>query len=249
MGIRNAHRALRALQHLPCPPFCASCGAPSAQALRALTTAAAREEPAPGWARLLAGSAVAGLLVGSAAAWAGGPGQAHCEAEQRASAGQTQVRELVFSFACASGCQPLRLGRQPSASARRAAVYCLMHTQPVPALCADCCAPVDGTWGAAQKPAAGVREIDREEVAKHRSRDSVWVTYKDGVYDVTDFAAMHPGGAARLMLAAGGAIDPFWAMYAQHQTAEVRQLLEGYRIGTLVRRRTARRPRACVPVV
>ena len=45
---------------------------------------------------------------------------------------------------------------------------------------------------------------------------------------------MHPGGAQRLMLAAGGAIDPFWAMYAQHNTAEVRQMLEGYRIGTLV---------------
>jgi len=45
---------------------------------------------------------------------------------------------------------------------------------------------------------------------------------------------MHPGGAQRLMLAAGGAIDPFWAMYAQHQTAEVRQMLEGYRIGSLV---------------
>ena len=37
------------------------------------------------------------------------------------------------------------------------------------------------------------------------------------------------------MLAAGGAIDPFWAMYAQHNTAEVRQMLEGYRIGNLVR--------------
>ena len=37
------------------------------------------------------------------------------------------------------------------------------------------------------------------------------------------------------MLAAGGAIDPFWAMYAQHQTAEVRKLLETYRIGDLVR--------------
>ena len=88
----------------------------------------------------------------------------------------------------------------------------------------------------AQKPSATAdREIHRDEVAKHRSKDSVWVTYKDGVYDVTDFAAMHPGGASRLMLAAGGAIDPFWAMYAQHQTAEVRQLLENYRIGTLVR--------------
>ena len=45
----------------------------------------------------------------------------------------------------------------------------------------------------------------------------------------------HPGGGARIMLAAGGAIDPFWAMYAQHQTAEVRKLLETYRIGDLVR--------------
>lgn len=36
------------------------------------------------------------------------------------------------------------------------------------------------------------------------------------------------------MLAAGGAIDPFWAMYAQHQNAEVRKILETYRIGDLV---------------
>ena len=94
-----------------------------------------------------------------------------------------------------------------------------------------------------QKPAveqaARGREIHREEVAEHRSNKSVWMTYKDGVYDVTDFIAQHPGGAARLMLAAGGAIDPFWAMYAQHQTAEVRQLLEQYRIGTLVRHQAA----------
>ena len=44
----------------------------------------------------------------------------------------------------------------------------------------------------------------------------------------------HPGGGARIMLAAGGAIDPFWAMYAQHKTAEVRKILETYRIGDLV---------------
>ncbi len=57
-----------------------------------------------------------------------------------------------------------------------------------------------------------------------------------------DFLEMHPGGAQRLMLAAGGAIDPFWAMYAQHNTAEVRQMLEGYRIGDLVRT-------ICLPVL
>jgi sulfite oxidase len=31
----------------------------------------------------------------------------------------------------------------------------------------------------------------------------------------------HPGGAQRLMLAAGGAIDPFWAMYQQHNNDQV----------------------------
>jgi hypothetical protein len=47
------------------------------------------------------------------------------------------------------------------------------------------------------------------------------VTYKDGVYDVTRFLELHPGGAQRLMLAAGGAIDPFWAMYQQHNNDQV----------------------------
>lgn len=49
----------------------------------------------------------------------------------------------------------------------------------------------------------------------------IWVTYKDGVYDVTKFVEQHPGGAQRLMLAAGGAIDPFWAMYQQHNNEQV----------------------------
>jgi len=55
------------------------------------------------------------------------------------------------------------------------------------------------------------------------------------VYDITDFIGQHPGGAKRIMLAAGGSVDSFWAMYAQHQKKEVSDLLEGYRIGSLVR--------------
>ena len=77
-------------------------------------------------------------------------------------------------------------------------------------------------------------EFDKEEVSTHKTKDSrVWVTYKDGVYDVTEWVDQHPGGAARLMMAAGGAIDPYWAMYAQHNTEQVRNILEGYRIGRL----------------
>ena len=44
---------------------------------------------------------------------------------------------------------------------------------------------------------------------------------QDGVYDVTEWVEIHPGGAQRMMLAAGSAIDPFWAMYQQHNTAQV----------------------------
>ena len=57
------------------------------------------------------------------------------------------------------------------------------------------------------------------------------------MYDITEFVGQHPGGAKRIMLAAGGSVDSFWAMYAQHQKKEVAQLLEAYRIGSLVRAR------------
>lgn len=74
----------------------------------------------------------------------------------------------------------------------------------------------------------------RGDVATHTSADTrVWVTYQDGVYDVTDFAGIHPGGE-RILLAAGKAIDPYWAVFAIHNSQETKDLLEGYRIGSLL---------------
>jgi sulfite oxidase len=74
----------------------------------------------------------------------------------------------------------------------------------------------------------------KEDVSKHRSKATgIWVTYRDGVYDVSQWVDIHPGGASRLMLAAGGPIDSFWAMYAQHNTDQVKEILEEYRIGNL----------------
>ncbi|KAG2487321.1 hypothetical protein HYH03_014038 [Edaphochlamys debaryana] len=73
-----------------------------------------------------------------------------------------------------------------------------------------------------------------EEVAKHKTlKDRVWVTFKDGVYDITEFVEMHPGGASKILMAAGGSVEPFWALYQQHRKAEVLNILEPYRIGTL----------------
>ncbi|XP_043537803.1 sulfite oxidase, mitochondrial [Chiloscyllium plagiosum] len=73
----------------------------------------------------------------------------------------------------------------------------------------------------------------RQDVAKHKSlADGVWVTYKTSVYDITKFVDLHPGGD-KIMLAAGGAIEPFWAMYAVHNQEHVYSILEEYRIGEL----------------
>ncbi len=47
------------------------------------------------------------------------------------------------------------------------------------------------------------------------------MVYKDGVYDITEWVETHPGGKEKIMLAAGGSIEPFWAMYQQHQTQQV----------------------------
>ena len=57
----------------------------------------------------------------------------------------------------------------------------------------------------------------KADVAKHATPEArIWVTYKDGVYDITEFVEAHPGGASKIMLAAGKAIDPYWNLFQQH---------------------------------
>lgn len=73
-----------------------------------------------------------------------------------------------------------------------------------------------------------------EEVSQHNSHEKgIWVTYKGNVYDITDFVANHPGGSEKIILAAGGALEPFWALYAMHNNEHVLELLAEYRIGSL----------------
>ncbi|KAM6294485.1 LOW QUALITY PROTEIN: sulfite oxidase, mitochondrial [Aegotheles albertisi] len=74
----------------------------------------------------------------------------------------------------------------------------------------------------------------REEVRRHRSpRDRVWVTHGTEVFDVTDFVELHPGGADKILLAAGGPLEPFWALYAVHNEPHVLELLREYKVGEL----------------
>lgn len=72
-----------------------------------------------------------------------------------------------------------------------------------------------------------------EEVSKHTDpNESVWVSFKENVYDITEFIENHPGGE-KILLAAGSAIDPYWNLYAVHKNEEVYGILEQYKIGSL----------------
>lgn len=73
------------------------------------------------------------------------------------------------------------------------------------------------------------------EVAKHKTKETgVWVTYLDGVYDITNFIPNHPGGQDKIILAAGGAVEPFWVIYRQHYNSKApMEQLAKMRIGTL----------------
>ncbi|XP_054728446.1 sulfite oxidase, mitochondrial isoform X2 [Anastrepha obliqua] len=84
-----------------------------------------------------------------------------------------------------------------------------------------------------KKPRSDLPTYNMSEVQSHCNIESrVWITYGIGVYDITEFIDKHPGGE-KIMLGAGSAIDPFWAIYQQHNNKEILTLLELYRIGNL----------------
>ena len=71
-------------------------------------------------------------------------------------------------------------------------------------------------------PLEGEPLFTAEEVAAHDDASGpqgLWMTYKDGVYDLTDFLNKHPGGARFLKMAAGGAVDSWWAYWHWHHTS------------------------------
>lgn len=75
-------------------------------------------------------------------------------------------------------------------------------------------------------PASKVRECNGKNGSK------ILVTYGRAVYDVTEFVDSHPGGD-HILLAAGGPLEPYWALYTQHNADWVLEILEELRIGNL----------------
>lgn len=74
----------------------------------------------------------------------------------------------------------------------------------------------------------GLPELTREEVKKHDCKETgIWVTYREGVFDITNFVVNHPGGVKRIMLAAGGDVEGFWDIYQQHLSDDVSPFIAG----------------------
>jgi cytochrome b involved in lipid metabolism len=62
----------------------------------------------------------------------------------------------------------------------------------------------------------------RSEIKKHSTKDAgIWITYGNGVYDITKFIVNHPGGQEKILLASGGAVEPFWKIYQQHYNSKL----------------------------
>ncbi|XP_076631831.1 sulfite oxidase [Colletes latitarsis] len=81
---------------------------------------------------------------------------------------------------------------------------------------------------------ADLKTYTLEEVSKHDNKEArVWVTFKQGVYDITDFIEKHPGGPSKIIMAAGSSIEPFWEIFANHNVPEIYKLLESMRIGNI----------------
>lgn len=73
-----------------------------------------------------------------------------------------------------------------------------------------------------------------DEVKAHSTVEAgLWVTFKGGVYDVTEFFKSHPGGADRIEMVGGTDLAIYWDIYRMHYRHNVVEFLEKYRIGNL----------------
>ena len=72
------------------------------------------------------------------------------------------------------------------------------------------------------------------DVQQHNCIDNgLWITFGDGVYDLTNFNS-HIGGKNYIELIAGGRLEPFWWIFSDHlKHKQILHQLETYRIGNL----------------
>ncbi len=82
-----------------------------------------------------------------------------------------------------------------------------------------------------ETPADGTRRLTREEVARHNTRDNCWVIISGRVYDITDWAPHHPGGAGIARMYAG---KDATAEFGDYHSAEAVAHMVHFCVGDLV---------------
>ena len=75
-----------------------------------------------------------------------------------------------------------------------------------------------------------IRLAELRDHGQHAKRP--WVTKGTSVYDITDLVSSHPGGDI-ILQAAGGSVEPYWQIFTFHQTQDVYNILEDFRIGSI----------------
>jgi len=72
------------------------------------------------------------------------------------------------------------------------------------------------------------KTFTREEVAKHNTPDDAWIIVDGDVYDITKFAAVHPGGKSTLLEIAGqDATEDFWGLHRHEVLDKYKRLVKG----------------------
>ena len=64
------------------------------------------------------------------------------------------------------------------------------------------------------------KRLTIEDMRKLQENGRLVVSYKGGVFDVTDFTG-HPGGVGRIQMVSGEDLEPFWRVYTQHNRGHV----------------------------
>ena len=70
------------------------------------------------------------------------------------------------------------------------------------------------------------------EVAKHGTKDDVWVIIKGKVYDLSEFVDEHPGGVEAIMKRAGG--DATEGFFGPQHPSRVHDMIDEYLVGKIV---------------
>lgn len=94
---------------------------------------------------------------------------------------------------------------------------------------ADHAAITQELWTPAS-PADGTRRVTREEVARHDNKDDCWVIISGKVYDITEWAPHHPGGAGIARMYAG---KDATAEFGDYHSAEAVAHMAHFCIGDL----------------